>query len=153
MSQKFLRAVFPSNVDSCSRHNKPSSYQRRFSIVEASQLCAVPVAFRTIQFYSILIFFRTLSQQHLLLYRTIISSLPLPFTKRPILSPNKVEVTETMRIFRSLLFNVNGLGTRCSLFSRIFSPFPETTLLAGHAGGHPPGCPHRAGLILSKKNL
>ena len=27
----------------------------------------------------------------------------------------------------------------------------ETTFLAGHAGGHPSGCPHRAGLILSKK--
>ena len=25
------------------------------------------------------------------------------------------------------------------------------TFLAGHAGGHPSGCPHRAGLILSKK--
>ena len=56
------------------------------------------------------------------------------------------------RTFRSLLFHVNGPGTRCSLFSRIFSTFPETTLLAGPAGGHPPGCPHRAGLIsLSKK--
>merc|ERR1712078_364470 len=28
--------------------------------------------------------------------------------------------TETMRSFRSFLFNVNGLGTRCSLSSRIF---------------------------------
>ena len=34
-----------------------------------------------------------------------------------------------------------------------FPPFPETTLLAGQAGGHPSGCPHRAGLILSKKIL
>ena len=25
------------------------------------------------------------------------------------------------------------------------------TFLAAHAGGHPSGCPHRAGLILSKK--
>ena len=25
------------------------------------------------------------------------------------------------------------------------------TFLAAQAGGHPPGCPHRAGLILSKK--
>ena len=25
------------------------------------------------------------------------------------------------------------------------------TFLAAHAGGHPPGCPHRAGLVLSKK--
>merc|ERR1719263_3819 len=25
------------------------------------------------------------------------------------------------------------------------------TFLAGHAGGHPSGCPHRAGLILKKK--
>ena len=29
--------------------------------------------------------------------------------------------------------------------------FAEMTFLAAHAGGHPPGCPHRAGLILSKK--
>ena len=50
-----------------------------------------------------------------------------------------------------MLFHVNGRGTRCSSFSRIFSTFPETTFLAGHAGGHPSGCPHRAGLILSKK--
>ena len=59
--------------------------------------------------------------------------------------------TETICTFRSLLFHVNGRGTRCSSFSRIFSTFPETTFLAGHAGGHPSGCPHRAGLILSKK--
>ena len=30
--------------------------------------------------------------------------------------------------------------------------FAEMTFLAGQAGGHPSGCPHRAGLILSKKN-
>ena len=29
--------------------------------------------------------------------------------------------------------------------------FAEMTFLAAHAGGHPSGCPHRAGLILSKK--
>ena len=29
--------------------------------------------------------------------------------------------------------------------------FAEVTFLAGHAGGHPLGCPHRAGPILSKK--
>ena len=33
--------------------------------------------------------------------------------------------------------HVNGPGTRCSLFSRIFSTFPETTLLAGSAGEPP----------------
>ena len=32
-----------------------------------------------------------------------------------------------------------------------FSFFAEMTFLAAHAGGHPSGCPHRAGLILSKK--
>ena len=36
---------------------------------------------------------------------------------------------KTMRYFRSLLFNVNGLGTRCSLFSRIFSTFSECPVL------------------------
>ena len=41
-------------------------------------------------------------------------------------------------------------GAPCS-HGFFFSPFPVTTLLAGQAGGHPPGCPHRAGLILSKK--
>ncbi len=29
--------------------------------------------------------------------------------------------------------------------------FAEMTFLAAHAGGHPSGCPHRAGLILFKK--
>ena len=29
--------------------------------------------------------------------------------------------------------------------------FAEMTFLAAHAGGHPPGCPHRAGLILKKE--
>ena len=29
--------------------------------------------------------------------------------------------------------------------------FAEMTFLAAHAGGHPPGCPHRAGPILKRK--
>jgi hypothetical protein len=29
--------------------------------------------------------------------------------------------------------------------------FAEMTFLAAHAGGHPSGCPHRAGLILKKR--
>ena len=38
------------------------------------------------------------------------------------------------------------------LLSNLFGLFEEMTFLAAHAGGHPPVCPHRAGLILSKKN-
>ena len=37
------------------------------------------------------------------------------------------------------------------LFIYFFHFFPEMTFLAAHAGGHPSGCPHRAGLVLSKK--
>ena len=59
------------------------------------------------------------------------------------------------RTFRSLLFHVNGPGTRCSLFSRIFSTFPETTLLASAFGGlresHPLSLHPRARFFLKRK--
>ena len=53
--------------------------------------------------------------------------------------------------------HVNGPGTRCSLFSRIFSTFPETTLLASAFGwlreSHPLSLHPRARFSFKKKKL
>ena len=97
---------FPHGVRPCQllcwrrpRWFSTSSDLRLFSL--SSQLCAEPVAFRTDPFrltcFALFnsIFFGTISLQRFLLSRTIISSLPLLITKRPILSPNKVEENGT----------------------------------------------------------
>ena len=59
-----------------------------------------------------------------------------------------------MRYFRSLMFDVNGLGTRCSLFSRIFFVnFSRNDATGEFCRGAPTGgFPSRGAHIFQKKN-
>jgi len=64
----------------------------------------------------------------------------------PELAPFIPEEAKTGNRRENLPHNFAGFQCVC-----VFGCHRSMTFLAGHAGGHPSGCPHRAGLILSKK--
>ena len=125
-------------------------------LIHRNVCCPSCFSNRSLQFdvmfcFSTLFRFRTTSYLPLLLSNQYLES-------SASFEPTSVSLTKprrNKRTFRSLLFHVNGPGTRCSLFSRIFSTFPETTLLASAFGGlresHPLSLHPRARFFLKKK--